>query len=89
MEGMVRVGAVRVPAEPVDVVILTVIPPELEAARHALQIDGREKDPDGTVYFRGSVRSSLADRDYTVALGCIGGAGNPGAATATARAIAR
>lgn len=91
MEGMARVGAVRRQAGPVDIVILTVIPPELEAARRALQIDdlGREKDSDGTVYFHGSVRSTLADRDYAVALGCIGGAGNPGAAAATAGAIAR
>lgn len=91
IEGMARVGAVRTQAEPVDIVILTVIPPELEAARRALEIDdlGREKDSDGTVYFRGSVQSRLADRDYAVALGCIGGAGNPGAAAATAGAIAR
>lgn len=88
MGGMVRAGAVRTPA--VDVVILTVIPAELDAARRVLQIDDldREKDTDGTMYFRGAVRSELSDRDYAIALGCIGGAGNPGAAAAAASAIA-
>lgn len=59
-------------------------------ARRVLQIDDldREKDTDGTVYFLGAVRSELSDRDYTIALGCIGGAGNPGAAAAAASAIA-
>lgn len=85
---MARVGAVP---EQVDVVILTVIPAELEAARRVLQVDdaSRDKAPDGTVYFRGSVRSELAGRGYVVALTCIGGAGNPGAAAATAGAIAK
>ncbi|HEX7843352.1 MAG TPA: AAA family ATPase [Kofleriaceae bacterium] len=71
--------------------ILTVIPAELEAARRVLQIDdgSREKAPDGTVYFRGVVRSERAGKDYAIALTCIGGAGNPGAAAATAGAIAR
>jgi hypothetical protein len=61
MDHMVRVGAVRTPAETVDVVILTVILAELDAARRVLQIDDldREKDTDGTVYFRGAVRSKL------------------------------
>ncbi len=76
---------------PVEVVILTVIPAELEAARRVLRVGeaSREKDPDGTVYFRGAVRSELADRDYAIALTCIGAAGNAGAAAATAGAIAR
>jgi nucleoside phosphorylase len=75
----------------VDVVILTVIPAELEAARRVLRIDddSREKDADGTVYFRGAVCSELGNRDYTIALTCIGGAGNPGAAAATTGAIAK
>ncbi len=88
---MARLGSARTQSDPVDVVILTVIPAELDAARRVLQIDdaGREKAPgDGTVYFRGVVRSELANRDYTVVLTCIGGAGNPGAAAATASAIA-
>jgi predicted nucleotidyltransferase len=51
---------------------LTVIPAELEAARRVLQIDddSREKDPDGTVYFRGAVRSERAHRDHAIALTC-------------------
>ncbi|HWO25744.1 MAG TPA: hypothetical protein VNO30_43695 [Kofleriaceae bacterium] len=58
---MTREGSARAPSQPIEVVILTVIPPELEAARRVLQIgDGsREKDTDGTVYFRGAVRSDL------------------------------
>jgi nucleoside phosphorylase len=90
MDGVARAGAVRTPAEAVDVVVLTVIPAELDAARRVLQIDDldREKDTDGTVYFRGAVRSALTDRDYTIALGCIGSAGNPGAAAAATSAIA-
>jgi hypothetical protein len=70
MERMARVGSVRTQGESVDVVILTVIPAELEAARRMLRIDEgrREKDADGTVYFRGAVRSELANRDYAIAL---------------------
>jgi len=88
---MARDGSLQNQGEPVEIVVLTVIPAELEAARRVLQIDddSREKDPDGTVYFRGAVRSELAGRDYTIALTCIGGAGNPGAAAATSGAIAR
>jgi len=65
----------------VDIVVLTVMPVELEAARRALQIDdaSRKKEADGTVYLRGTVRSELAGREYAIALTCIGGAGNPGA----------
>jgi nucleoside phosphorylase len=88
---MARVVAAQEQGEPVEIVILTVIPAELEAARRVLRIEdgGREKAGDGTVYFRGAVRSELAGREYGIALGCIGGAGNPGAAAATAGAIAR
>jgi nucleoside phosphorylase len=88
---MARVGSTRAPGETVDVVILTVIQAEFEAARRVLQIGdhNREKDPDGTVYFRGTVRSDLVRRDYTIALTCIGAAGNPNAAAATAGAIAK
>jgi nucleoside phosphorylase len=90
MDGRVRAGTVRTPAETVDVVILTVIPAELDAARRVLKIDDldREKDTDGTVYFRGAVRSELTGRDYAIALGCIGGTGNPSAAAAATSAIA-
>lgn len=91
MVNMARVGSGPEPGESIDVVILTVIPAELEAARRVLQIDdgSREKASDGTVYFRGSMRSELAGRGYAVALTCIAGAGNPGAAAATAGAIAK
>jgi nucleoside phosphorylase len=71
-----------------DVAVLTVIPAELEAARAALGLATREKGADGTVTFRGAVRSELLQRDYEVVLACIGGAGNPGAAAAAVRIIA-
>jgi hypothetical protein len=52
---MARVGSVRNQGEPVAVVILTVIPAELEAARRVLRIDiddgSREKDHDGDHQF--------------------------------------
>ncbi len=91
MGQMASGASVREQGERVDVVILTVISAEFEAARRVLQIDdgSREKDLDGTVYFRGAVPSELAKRDYAIALTCISGAGNPGAAAATAAAIAR
>jgi nucleoside phosphorylase len=73
----------------VEIVILTVIPIELEAARRVLGIaPGRgTKDPSGTVYYRGVVRSERTQRSYAIALTCIGTAGNPAAAAATAKAI--
>jgi nucleoside phosphorylase len=72
----------------VDVVVLTVVPPELEAARRALGLDDRHRQKhDGAVYYRGQLRSELAGRDYQIALGCVGVAGNPGTAAATASAI--
>jgi nucleoside phosphorylase len=88
---MAREGATQERGQQVDIVVLTVIPAEFEAARRVLQIDdrSREKDRDGTVYFQGTVRSELIGRDYGVALTCIGSAGNPGAAAATAGAIAK
>ncbi len=75
----------------VDVAILTVIPPELFAARDALGIaeDARSKDEAGTVSYRGKVRSALARRDYEVVLTCIGRAGNVLSAAAVQDVIAR
>jgi hypothetical protein len=57
MNRMARLGPERI--EAVDVVVLTVIPVELEAARRVLRIDDarRQKEADGTVYFRGMVPS--------------------------------
>jgi len=37
MEGMARLGSARTQGDPVDAVILTVIPAELDAARRVLQ----------------------------------------------------
>ena len=69
-------------ADPVDVVILTVIRSELLAAKKALKLAESYKDPvSGTVSWHGTVDSVLCDRSYRVALACIGEAGNPPAAT--------
>jgi nucleoside phosphorylase len=74
-----------------DVAVLTVIPDELEAARAALSIpdSARIKDADGTVYFHGQLYSELRLRPYEVVLGCIGAAGNPGAAAAAQAMLVR
>jgi len=75
----------------VDIAILTVIPPELFAARDALGIaeSARFKDEVGTVSYRGRVRSALARRDYEVVLTCLGRAGNALSAAAVQDVIAR
>lgn len=56
----------------VDIAILTVIPPELAAARDALELSesSRTKDETGTIFYYGKVRSTLARRDYEVVLTC-------------------
>ena len=62
-------------AEPsVDAAILTVIPAELAAVLDALNISDAEKEKTahGTVYFRGTLRSHPAGRDYSLAVTCIG-----------------
>jgi serine/threonine protein kinase/nucleoside phosphorylase len=73
-----------------DVAILTVIQPELFAALEALRIPGsqREKDAQGTVFFRGSLRSHLTGRDYRLVVTCVGGAGNYDASAAAYDVIA-
>jgi nucleoside phosphorylase len=85
------VGVAQEEDEPVEVVILTVIPIELEAALRVLRIepDHRAKDLSGTIYYRGVMHSERAQRGYAIALTCMGIAGNPTAAAATARAIAK
>lgn len=73
-----------------DVLVLTVIPAELEAARRAFDIadTDRNKVADGTVYFHTVVPSVLAATEYKVSLLCIGSAGNPEAAAVTSAALA-
>lgn len=77
------------PARHADIAILTVIPPELNAARAALRVEpsARRKDEDGTVYYQGVIHSDLTDREYTFVLGCLGAAGNPNAAAGTAEVV--
>ncbi len=76
--------------EPVNIGILTVIPPELDAARTVLGSLQREKDgPNDTVYWRGAVRSALRACDYSVVLAGIGTAGNSNAAALATQMIER
>src|SRR5258708_31000267 len=74
-----------------DLVVLTVIPEELKWACKALGIRDtrktRAKTNSGTVYLIGAVRARRTRRDYSVALGCIGSAGNYNSAAATSEAI--
>jgi nucleoside phosphorylase len=72
-----------------DIVVLTVIAPELSAALRALGATKRFKDDDGTVYYTGSVHSHLTKQRYAVAVACIGQAGNSEAAAAAIVAIRR
>ena len=73
-----------------DVAIITVIQPELFAALEALGIpeSQRGKDAHGTVYFRGSLRSQMAGRDYRLVVTCVGSAGNYDASAAAYDVIA-
>ncbi|HYO71423.1 MAG TPA: tetratricopeptide repeat protein [Archangium sp.] len=78
---------------PVDIAILTVIPPELYAVRQALGLSeteaARETDETGTISYRGPVRSRLTGRDHEVLLTCIGRAGNNNSAAAVQEVISR
>ncbi|WP_437938840.1 protein kinase domain-containing protein [Sorangium sp. So ce341] len=75
---------------PVDVIVVTIIPPELRAAVAALGLReaDREADAAGTIYYRGAVRSAQSGQELQVAVTCVGSAGNPHAAAATRDAIA-
>ena len=70
-----------------DLVVLTVIAPEFRAAREAFKASQRSKLADGTVVYRTSVRSNLLGRSYSVALVCLGQAGNPSAGVTAMNAI--
>jgi hypothetical protein len=76
-------------ANKTDIVVLTVIPPELDAAKHALHIESsdRRKDQDGTVWYCGTIISALTRRPYSVLLTCTGMAGTAKAAAAAREAI--
>jgi len=76
-------------ATALDVVILTVIPCELQAALNTLALSIRWTDDTGTVYYRGTVHSALSGRALQVAATCIGNAGNSAAAAAVCNAIAQ
>ncbi len=72
-----------------DVGILTVIPAELKAVRAALGINAKEKDAEGTTFWRCTLASQALGRPLEIVAGCIGSAGNYSAATATTRMIAQ
>lgn len=76
----------------VDIVILTVIPQELAAAKAALSIqdvsDNRIKTQNSeTIYLRGELFSERNHRNYRIALGCIGRAGNYDSSAAATEVI--
>ena len=76
----------------VDVGILSVIAPELDAAFTVLGIDrlhDRTKEASGTIYWYGSTFSKIVNRHYSFVLGCIGRAGNPESGAAAAEMIAK
>lgn len=77
-------------ANPIDIIIVTVIQVELRAVIAALdlQAEDRESDDAGTLYYCGAVRSALSGHRLRVAVTCVGNAGNPDAAAAVRDAIA-
>jgi nucleoside phosphorylase len=76
--------------ESVDVGILTVIPPELDAAKEALgPLQRMKESPEDTIFWRGAVRSELRSCDYTLVLAGIGAAGTSAAAAAAMEMIER
>ncbi|WP_437785789.1 protein kinase domain-containing protein [Sorangium sp. So ce1097] len=76
--------------DPVDVIVVTVIQPELRAAVAALGLReaDREHDEAGTTYYQGAVRSALSGQEIRIAVTCVGNAGNLDAAAAVRDAIA-
>jgi nucleoside phosphorylase len=73
-----------------DIGVLTVISAELEATLTALNIRkdaDREKQQDGTIYWRGRLPSHLKDREYSIVLSCIGSSGNYDSAAAATTLI--
>jgi nucleoside phosphorylase len=73
-----------------DVCLLTVIEPELEAAKAVLGLADRHRvklPSTGSVYWTTKVFSRRANRDYTVAVGCIANAGNYDSAAAASEAL--
>ncbi|NET61912.1 MAG: 5'-methylthioadenosine/S-adenosylhomocysteine nucleosidase [Symploca sp. SIO2E6] len=75
-----------------DIVVLTVIPQELAAVKAALGIrdlpDNRSRTQDSkTIYLHGKLYSEPTKRSYSLALGCIGSAGNYDSSQATTEAI--
>lgn len=69
----------------VDIAVLTARSNELVAVLDALDIphEKEERTENGTVYFRGSLHSRRAGRNYHLVVTCIGGAGNYDASAAT------
>ena len=65
----------------VDVAVITVIPAELDALRRVLALEDEARFKyEGRIYWFGSIRSDLRGRGFSVALTCIGQAGNSASA---------
>src|SRR5438552_2677668 len=88
---MVRSQRENMVPDQADIVVLSVIPPELRSTLSAFKIplSSRIKESDGTVYFHGQIYSHLVRRHYGVAVSIIGQAGNASSAVGTTRAIHR
>jgi hypothetical protein len=82
------VGSMPVPLR-ADIGVLTVIPEELRAVQNAFQIDRNLHltTQSGTIYWSFKRNIVSYPREISVALGCIGEAGNYDAAAATMRMI--
>lgn len=77
-------------ASRVDVLVLTALPIELEAAREALGLASESspmRSPSGTYIWRGSLPLTSRAHDLTVGLCCLGTAGNLGAAAVVAELL--
>lgn len=74
-----------------DVVVLNVIATELEATLEAFDfnIGQKRKLSSGTLVWTGSLRSSVAQQEFGVAVGCVARAGNPDTAEIAGELIRR
>jgi nucleoside phosphorylase len=80
-----RAFAAQDAARRVDVLVLTALPVELEAMKHALNVSGvPHKTSDGTNVWKVDVSPRTPGRSLRVAVACLGSAGNVSAAAITA-----
>lgn len=79
------------PGQPLEVLILTVIGPELRAVQKSLKLSNLADRiiVDGELYWRGSVESEVTGSALSLLVHCIGIAGNSLAASTTSKLIER